>query len=169
MGRHLDFMCAKLNLHKNVIVTTKISRYKGIVNSGKRDCLLHTSVTWGTLGGISPLIQHCPLVLTAILHFMAAFCMCTEMLCVARRQGEHVRKQEAGGWDVEHHMQKRDLSGNLYFKYCGSRQRDACEAVENGGGVGKAGMPVSESRERRKERHSLSIFCIGWGGVSRHC
>lgn len=50
-----------------------------------------------------------------------------------------------------------------FFKCCESRKHDACEAEENGGGVGKAGTPVSERGEdkRRKERH---IQCITGNG-----
>lgn len=44
----------------------------------------------GTAADAFPLIQHCPLVLTAILDFMAAFMAAnTEMLCMVRGLGNH--------------------------------------------------------------------------------
>jgi len=52
-----------------------------------------------------------------------------------------------------------------FFLCCGSKNDDASEAVENGGGVGESGMPFREREttgreDRRKERHSRASFAM---------
>ncbi len=69
-----------------------------------------------------------------------------------RRQRKHGewREQELGDYDVVLCIPSCTYTGNpSILQYCGSKKHDACEAVENGGGVGKAGTPVRESGDRR--------------------
>lgn len=63
---------------------SKFSRYIEIHKSIKRAGLQHLCLKGPRL--MLPLIQHCPLVLTAILDFMAAFS--THRKCSARIEGK---------------------------------------------------------------------------------
>lgn len=88
-------------------------------------------------------------------------------------QGKHKeqREQQTSDCDVTRTKPPSTCTGNPSILYAAaSRKHDACEAVENGGGVGTTGTPVSERLEdgRRKERHSITRdgeAGIGRGGV----
>lgn len=72
-----------------------------------------------------------------------------KMLCKdrgQRKQGEQ-REKDQGNYDVVLSIPSRTHAGNpSIFQCSGSKKHDACEAVENGGGVGKAGTLVSKER-----------------------
>lgn len=133
----------------------------------KTECLLHASVSQVTAADACPLIQHCPLVLTAILDFMAAFYTHTVVPCMDGGLGKHERQQrqreERGDCDVV--VKYTLLQAHwkpLYFKCCGSRKHDACEAVEDGGGVGKAGRHASECEWREEEGEAQAEHHWQW-------
>lgn len=72
---------------------------------------MHAFLSQGTVADASPAIQHCPLVLTAILDFMAAFCMHSVALPGQRKTKKH-REQEPGSYDVALSIPSYTYTGN---------------------------------------------------------
>lgn len=100
-----------------------------------RVIVYYASASQVTAADVGPLIQHCPLVPTAILDFMAAFY--TQRNAVQTTGKSQHGEQEHSDCDAVLSILKSTFTGNpSVLNAVVQEKHDACEAVENGGGGG---------------------------------